>query len=136
MTRTAVPFIGALLVYICLDLSWITLTGQSLYRDRLPDIFLEDLALWPAVVFYLLYTSGLLVLIILPAARSGSLKDAMWRGGFFGAVAYATYDLTNQATLRGWSTTVTVADIAWGFVASAIVSAVGYGIARRRSAAA
>ena len=131
MTRTAVPFIGALLVYICLDLSWITLTGQSLYRDRLPDIFLEDLALWPAVVFYLLYTSGLLVLIILPAARSGSLKDAMWRGGFFGAVAYATYDLTNQATLKVWSTAVTLSDMAWGALITGAASTVGRLVANR-----
>lgn len=129
------PYLGALVIYVACDYSWLTLTGDGLYRAELGGMLLDEPVVWAAVVFYLLYTAGLLVFAITPALRLQSIKQALLLGGFFGAVAYATYDLTNQATMRGWSTTVTVADIAWGFVVSAIVSAVGYGIGRWRAAA-
>jgi uncharacterized membrane protein len=129
------PYVAALIVYVACDYSWLTLTGDGLYRAELGGMLLDEPVVWAAIVFYLLYTAGLMVFAVLPALRAGSLTHALLLGGFFGAVAYATYDLTNQATMRGWSTKVTVADIAWGFVVSAIVSAVGYGVGRWRAAA-
>jgi len=115
-----------------LDAIWLSLTAGPLYRARLGALLLPQFAVAPAVVFYLLYALGLVVLAELPALAAGSWRFAATRGGLFGCVAYATYDLTNQATLRGWPTAVTLADMGWGTVLSAAAATGGYFIARAR----
>jgi uncharacterized membrane protein len=79
------------------------------------------------VAFYLLYILGVTVFAVLPGVDANSVLDAAWRGALFGLVAYATYDLTNAATLRGWPTIVVVVDMAWGAVLSATVAGVAAG---------
>jgi uncharacterized membrane protein len=85
----------------------------------------------PAIVFYLIYPIGLLVFAIAPALRSQAVLSAAVYGALFGALAYATYDLTNFATLRNWTLQITIADIVWGAFASAAVSVIAMLIARR-----
>jgi uncharacterized membrane protein len=86
----------------------------------------EGFRLAPAIVFYLLYVSGVLVFAVTPALRDGRWTTAALMGALFGFFCYATYDLTNQATLAVWSTTVTVADIAWGVVLTTTGALAGY----------
>ena len=85
----------------------------------------------PAVLFYLVYIAGLTFFAVRPALASGSLGTALLYGAAFGFVAYATYDLTNQATLKNWSTVLTVADLAWGTVLSAGAAGIGQWLAQR-----
>jgi uncharacterized membrane protein len=80
----------------------------------------------PAVAFYLMYPIGILVFATMPALKAGSVSPALIYGALFGALAYATYDLTNYATLRNWTLLISVADIAWGAFASAAAATVGY----------
>lgn len=107
-------YLAALLCFLALDACWLTLMGPRLYRPVLGALMAEQPDWLAAGLFYPLYLLGLLVFAIVPGLEAGAARPALWRGALFGLVAYATYDLTNQATLRGWSWTVTLADLAWG----------------------
>jgi len=93
-------------------------------------MLLDGFAPAPAVAFYLLFAAGLVVLAVRPGLEAGSLRLATGNGAMLGLVAYATYDLTNQATLRNWTTALTLTDLAWGTLLSAIAATVGYLAAR------
>ena len=103
-----------LAVFLVADGIWLSQTGQALYRPVLGDILVENVRIAPAVVFYLMYPLGIELFAVLPALRANSLVHAMVYGALFGLFAYATYDLTNHATLRNWSSTITLIDLAWG----------------------
>jgi len=99
-------------VFFAIDMVWLGLVARGFYRRQLGGLLAEQVN-WPAaVVFYLLYIAGIVVFVTLPAAREGSLARALGLGAFFGLVAYATYDLTNLATLKGWPLGVSLVDIA------------------------
>ncbi len=103
--------------------------GNNLYRPLLGDLLLAKFRLGPAVAFYLIYMAGIVVFATAPAITSGRWSAALINGALFGFVAYATYDLTNQATLRLWSVTITIVDLCWGTVLTAIAATLGYLIA-------
>jgi uncharacterized membrane protein len=110
---------------LVLDGIWLSTMAKRLYRPRLGDLVAENFHLAPAAAFYVTYVAGTYFLAVQPALAEGRVDLAAIRGAALGFVAYATYDLTNQATLRHWSTTVTVADMAWGTVLTAITAGVG-----------
>jgi uncharacterized membrane protein len=87
----------------------------------------------PAIAFYILYPIGLVIFAILPGLRSGSMTTALLYGALFGFFTYATYDLTNQATLRNWTIQLTLVDIVWGSVLAAAAAMAGYLIAIKLS---
>ena len=131
MKRLAIACVATAVVMLGLDSIWLTLTATPLYRARLGDLLLPHFILAPAVAFYALYVFGLVVLVELPALAARSARHATIRGALFGLVAYATYDLTNQASLRGWPVTVTLADLGWGTVLSALAASAGFLAASR-----
>jgi uncharacterized membrane protein len=116
---TALAFLGC-------DAVWLTLMGSRLYRPRLGALMREDFAVAPAVGFYALYLLGIMVFAIAPARADGQWTTALGRGALLGLVAYATYDLTNQATLRGWPWAITVADLCWGTFVTGLAATVGF----------
>jgi uncharacterized membrane protein len=105
-----------------LDGLWLGLVARGFYRQQLGFLMAETPNWAAAVVFYLVYTVGVTVFVVQPAVDASSLGTALWRGALFGLVAYATYDLTNMATVRGWPTLVTIVDLAWGMVLTAAVA--------------
>lgn len=110
--------------FLMLDFAWLSATVNSVYRPRLGDLLLDKPDLAPAALFYVIYVAGIVIFAVLPGLRAGEWTRAMGLGAALGFLAYATYDLTNLATLRGWSVTVTVLDLAWGsFVTAAAASA-------------
>lgn len=115
MTYVAAYF-AALLLFFLADMVWLGAMVSRLYRPALGDLLLSGVNMPPAIVFYLLYPVGLVIFAIAPALKSGNIATAMYLGALFGFFTYGTYDLTNQATLRNWSTTLTIADMAWGSV--------------------
>lgn len=116
-------------VFLVVDLVWIGVVARNLYQGQLGELLLESPRWGVAIAFYLLYIVGILALAAVPAHLNGSLFEAVWRGALLGLIAYATYDLTNMATLKGWSPLVTVVDLVWGAVLTAIVSTAAYLIA-------
>ncbi|HXC37617.1 MAG TPA: DUF2177 family protein [Burkholderiales bacterium] len=117
-------YLSALVCFLALDTCWLALMGPRLYRPALSGLMAPNVDWVAAILFYLVYIGGLLVFAITPGRRVGRAFVAMQYGAMFGLVAYATYDLTNQATLRDWPWTLTLADIAWGTSVSAIAAAV------------
>jgi len=132
MSRNLIAVIATLLSMGALDALWLTTMTSRLYRRALPDLLLETPRWAPAIGFYLLYAGGTVILVVLPALDHGwSIPRAMLTGALLGLVAYGTYDLTNHATMRGWSSAVTVVDMAWGATLTAVVVTVAVTAARR-----
>ena len=115
----AVAYVIALLLFAAVDITWLLTMGSKLYRQTLGDILLTDLRVAPAAAFYLMYPAGLVIFAVAPALKSGSPATAL----LLGALAYGTYELTNFATIRNWTLQITLIDIAYGVVASGLVSA-------------
>jgi len=120
--------------FLALDSIWLSLAASRLYRPKLGPLLLDQFNLLPAAAFYLIYLAGILVFAIAPALASGRWTTALARGAMLGLVAYSTYDLTNQATLRGWSATVTLADLCWGTLVTATAATIGFIVASAMTA--
>ncbi len=116
-------------VFFAIDMIWLGLVAKGLYAKELSK-FLTDKPNWvAAAVFYLAYIAGIIVLAVMPAVEKQSLIKAVVLGGVFGGLAYATYDLTNLATLKDWPIKIVIIDIIWGMLLTAIVAAISYQIA-------
>jgi uncharacterized membrane protein len=122
-------YVPALIVFLVLDALWLGVVARGFYREQFGDLMRPDVRWGAALLFYLLFIAAVLVFVVTPALERGSLSYAIVRGAFFGLVAYATYDLTNLAVLRGFSTTIAVVDMAWGTVVTAGTSAAAFLIA-------
>lgn len=122
----ALAYVAVLVAFLAIDAVWLATMSSVLYRPTLGDILLDVPRWGPAIVFYLVYPIGIVVFAVSPAVKLGSVQQAALLGALFGALAYATYDLTNYATLKNWSLTITIADIAWGAVLSGVAASGGY----------
>ncbi|MEX2323607.1 MAG: DUF2177 family protein [Acidimicrobiia bacterium] len=122
-------FLIALPVFFAIDMVWLGVVARNLYRDQLGGLMRTEVNWVPALVFYLLFIVGLVVFVIAPAVDVRSWTQALWRGALFGLVTYATYDLTNLATLRDLPLTMTLVDLVWGAVLAASVATATYAIA-------
>lgn len=131
MIRIVIAYVATLVVFAAIDLVWLTQVGPSLYNPIIGSILLMQPRLEPAIIFYALYIGGLLYFAVLPGLNGAGLRGALTKGAIFGFLAYATYDLTNHATLVVWSTKITVLDMLWGTFLSGAASAGGYAITRK-----
>jgi uncharacterized membrane protein len=113
-----------LTIFFAADMAWLRTTVGRLYRPILGDLLLPEFNAVSAIIFYLAYPIGLIVFAIVPALRTGNIITALMSGALFGFFTYGTYDLTNQATLRNWSTKLTITDLTWGTILGGI-SALG-----------
>jgi uncharacterized membrane protein len=123
-------YLVGLIVFVALDAIWLTLLGPT-YRAVMGDMLAANVRFGPAIAFYLLDTLGLMVFVARPGVRHG----AAWvlvHGALFGLFTYATYDLTNYAVLKNWDLSLTLEDIIWGMVVSAVVSTVSWTMMRER----
>jgi uncharacterized membrane protein len=125
-----VAYIAILVVFGAIDAGWLTFMGPRIYRPVLAEILLPNLRVAPAIAFYLIYPIGIIVFAVTPALRSASVLTAATLALLFGALAYATYDLTNYATLRNWTLQITVLDICYGAIASGVAATVAYLLVR------
>lgn len=117
-------------VFFAIDLLWLGVIAKDLYQKNLAHL-LSPMVNWPAaLLFYLIYIVGILLFAVRPALAAQSLSQAALWGALFGFFTYATYDLTNLATLRDWPITVVVVDIAWGTLLCTLVASVSYLIGR------
>jgi uncharacterized membrane protein len=126
MSRFLIAYAAALIPFCALDFIWLSLMGPRLYKPALADMVAAAPRLEPAVAFYLVYIAGIVFFAVKPALAAVSWRTALVNGAALGFVAYATYDLTNQATLRIWSIRVTILDLAWGAFATALAATVSF----------
>lgn len=124
-------FTIALPVFMVIDMIWLGLVAKNLYRAQIGFLMRDDINWAAAIIFYLLFVVGLVVFVIAPAIEKNSWAHALLFGALFGVITYATYDLTNLATLKDWPLLVTMVDLAWGAVITASVSTATYFIARK-----
>lgn len=120
-----------LIAFLAIDSLWLGLVAPSFYQAQIGYIMAESPNLLAAGLFYLLFIFGMVVFIVEPGVREGILMKAVARGALFGLVTYATYDLTNLATLEGWPVLVTVVDLIWGTILSAAVTLVSVWVGKR-----
>lgn len=131
MSKFIKLFLIAFFVFLAIDAVWLVLIAKDFYAAQLGFIMTPEVNFVAAFVFYVLFIIGNIVLVVKPALEKKSWKMALLNGALLGLVSYATYDLTNLATLKDWPILVTVVDLIWGtFVASA-VSVITYKIAER-----
>jgi len=113
-------------VFFLIDMLWLGVIAKSLYRPRIGHLMSDDVNWTAAIIFYLIYIVGILFFAVVPALEVGDWKRALMLGAAFGFFTYATYDLTNLATLKDWSLTVVIADIIWGTVLGGSVASVSF----------
>lgn len=130
MARLLCAWIATGVLFMALDLSWLSLMSSRLYRPVIGELMSGRVEPAPAVLFYLLYVSGLVFFAVWPAVKTGGYGRALIQGAVLGLVAYGTYDLTNQATLRVWSWKLTIVDVVWGGIASGAAALAGTWAAR------
>jgi len=118
-------------IFFAIDLVWLVVVAKSFYRQHLGHLLAAEVRWGPAILFYLVFIAGLVFFAVRPALAAGSATRALGYGALFGLVTYATYDLTNHATLRDWPAIVTAVDLAWGSVLSASVAFLSYQASRR-----
>ena len=123
-------YFSTLAVFFAIDMFWLGLVARTFYRKHLGFLMAPNPNWLAAIIFYLLFIVGILVFVVLPGLESGSLRDTLFRAALFGLITYATYDLTNLATLKDWPIIITVVDMIWGIVLSVMVSYASFVIGR------
>lgn len=126
MLKYCVAYAATATTFLVIDLLWLGLAAKGFYRTNIGALMADQINVAAAVVFYLLYIVGIVIFAVSPAFESGSWRTALMFGSLFGFFAYATYDMTNLATLRDWPITVTAVDMAWGTFLTGVSATAGF----------
>lgn len=124
--RVFIHYLATVGIFFAIDMLWLGLIAASFYRTHLGYLLAPEVGWAAAIIFYLVFIAGLLLFAVYPAIDAGSLARAALLGAAFGFVCYATYDLTNQATVRDWPLIVTLVDLAWGTVLGGVVASLSF----------
>lgn len=124
-------YIITTVIFFAIDMVWLGFIAKNFYRKHIGSLLTDNVIWSAAIVFYLLYIGGILFFAVQPALKSGSWLTALLNGAVLGMLCYATYDLTNMATLKNWSFTVVWVDIIWGIVLTGSVSTLSFLAARK-----
>lgn len=126
MLKYSVAYGASAAAFLAIDFIWLSIASRLIYRPLLGDLLAETPKLSIAAAFYLVYAVGIVVFAVMPAVAAKSLATALMLGALLGLVAYGTYDITNLATIRGWPATVSIIDIIWGTMLTAVSAGAGY----------
>lgn len=130
MTKIIFNYILTFAVFLAIDMLWLGFIAKNLYKKYLGNILSNQIN-WPAaIIFYLIFVIGILIFAVYPAINKNDVIAALSLGALFGAMAYATYDLTNWATLKDWPWQIVIIDIIWGAVLAGLVSTAGFYITK------
>jgi uncharacterized membrane protein len=124
-------YFATLLVFLAIDMVWLGIIADSFYGEQIGFLFSPSTNWIAAGIFYLLFILGILIFVVLPGLEKDSLKWTLTHAALFGLITYATYDLTNLATIRGWPVLLTLVDLIWGTVLTLAVSTISYLIGSR-----
>ena len=131
MPQVLLTYLIALVLLLAIDLVWLGWVARSFYVAQLGDLMRPQPGLVAAGLFYAIYAAGLVHFAVLPGLREDCWPSALAQGALLGLVAYATYDLSNLATLKGWPFALSMVDLAWGTALSGVVAAATCAIADR-----
>jgi uncharacterized membrane protein len=124
-------YLVTLPIFFAIDMLWLGTLARGFYQRHLGHLLAPQVQWIPAILFYLVFVAGIVVFAVKPALQAHSASRALLGGAFLGLLTYATYDLTNQATLRNWPVLVTLVDLAWGTALCASVAWVSYTVSAR-----
>jgi uncharacterized membrane protein len=130
MSQLLVAYVAALIAFCICDFAWLGFIAKDFYQVQIGPLLLEKPNWTAAAFFYPLYAAGIVLFCIEPALAQGSWLRALMFGMLLGLLGYGTYDLSNLATLKGWSVSLVVVDIIWGMVVSGFAASAGYFAAR------
>ncbi|MCA3555782.1 DUF2177 family protein [Aestuariivirga sp.] len=122
MTQWIILWIAAAVLFLLIDTIWLLWLGRGFYVSEIGDLLRQPPNMGAAAAFYVLYVTGLMVMVVWPAVQGGSVGQAVLYGSILGLVAYGTYDLTNLAVMKGFTTRIAIIDMVWGTVLTATVS--------------
>ena len=123
-------YFATLIVFFVIDMIWLGFVARGFYQQHLGFLMAPSPNWFAAIVFYLLFVAGILVFVVVPGIQENSLQTTLLRAALFGLITYATYDLTNLATLKDWPLLLTVVDMIWGTVLSVAVSLASFMISK------
>lgn len=124
-------YVVTAIIFLFIDFLWLGYIAKNFYFSRLGDLLLDKPNLGVAAVFYAVYVIGVVIFAVAPALQSGTWKTALLYGALFGFFCYATYDMTNLATLKGWPVTVAIVDTIWGTALTGASALLGYLIVKQ-----
>jgi len=126
-----VAYIATLIVFVVVDIVWLGYVANSYYRSQIGHLMADTFNMPAVFAFYLIYAAGVVYFAVMPALAAGGPMKALMLGLLFGFFCYATYDLTNLATLKNWSLPMSLLDMAWGAILTGLSAAAGAYIASR-----
>ncbi|CAM2362758.1 DUF2177 family protein [Listeria seeligeri] len=125
MTQFMKLFFTSAVVFLIFDLFWLLVVSKKMYEHFIGDL-MGDVRIFPAVIFYVIYVIGVTFFVLIPGTEKGSIGYVILAGALFGLICYATYDLTNLATLKDWPVAMTVIDLVWGTAVTTVTSVIVY----------
>jgi len=128
--KIIISYLLTTVVFFAIDMVWLGLVAKNIYQKYLGALLSETVNWASAIIFYLIFIVGIFIFVISPAVEKQSVVRAIVLGAIFGFIAYATYDLTNYATLKGFPLNIVFIDLAWGATLTAMVSVAGYYIVK------
>lgn len=130
MTHFLLAYAGTAIAFVLIDFIWLAVIARSFYRGGIGHLLRTDVNLVAALAFYLIYILGVVIFAVIPALQSGTWVTAFAYGGLLGFFCYATYDLTNLATIKGWPVSIALVDLSWGTILTGVSALMGYVFAR------
>jgi uncharacterized membrane protein len=130
MTYYLKLYFATLAVFFAVDMLWLGVISRAFYKKHLGFIMAPEVNWYAALIFYFLFIVGVLVFVVLPGLKENDLAMTLVKAAFFGLITYATYDLTNLATVKDWPLIITIVDLIWGMVLTTIVSLGGFFIGK------
>ncbi|MBT8384770.1 MAG: DUF2177 family protein [Bacteroidia bacterium] len=129
--KTIYIYLITTIIFFAIDMVWLGFIAKNFYREKLGFILSPEVNWYAAVIFYLIYIGGILYFAVLPAMKDESWQTALIQGAVLGFLCYATYDLTNMATIKNWPLTVVLVDIVWGIVLTGSCALISYLVATK-----
>jgi uncharacterized membrane protein len=123
MTHWIVLWLAAAVLFLAIDMVWLLWLGRSIYVTEIGDILRQQPNMAAAGAFYILYITGLMIMVIWPAFKAQSVVQGLTYGALLGLIAYGTYDLTNLAVMKGFTTKIAIIDMIWGTILTGSVAA-------------
>lgn len=129
--KTLIIYAITTLVFFTIDMFWLGVIAKNFYREKLGFVLSTEVNWWAAFVFYFIYIGGILYFAVMPALKEQNWQTALVQGAILGFLCYATYDLTNMATIKNWPLVIVMIDIVWGAVLTASVALISFFIAQK-----
>ncbi len=126
ITNYIVIYLISVVIFFAVDILWLGFIAKRFYRSNLDGIISPSFNWAAAITFYLIYIAGILIFAVIPSLRDGNLQSALLWGALYGFFTYATYDLTNKATIKEWPLKIVIVDICWGTVLCTVVATLSH----------